>query len=399
MPAASPRRAVLLLAICQALMMVSQVSLIAEAALVGHMLASDKALATLPVSLQQLMAMCTTIPASLFMRQVGRRWGFTVGACFAIVGTTTATLAILNGSFALFCLGTAINGVYIGFATFYRFAAADAAADEARRSKAISYVIAGGVIAALLGPEMAKLTKDLFAPIPFAGTFAALIILAAVALALLQFIDIPRPSLEERRERGRPLLEIARQPACYVAVLAGMIGYGSMSFVMNATPLSMVACGHAFGSAAFVIQWHALAMFVPSFFTGQIINRFGVLNVILAGAAMIFGCGLVNLAGTEVVNFWLALVLLGLGWNFMFVGATTLLTQSYRPAEKAKVQAANDFLVYGTVSFASLMSGALQHRYGWELVNYAVLPGIVVSALACLWLRLAPKPVSAAPRP
>jgi MFS family permease len=379
-------RNVIVLALCQALMMIGTSTLIAEAALVGHLLAPDKILATLPLALQQLGAMSATFPASFLMKRIGRRGGFTVGTLFGMTGTAIATIAVFMGSFWLFCAGTALNGVYNGFGLFYRFAAADGVAPN-WRGKAISYVLAGGLIAAFVGPETAKLTKDLFAPIEFAGSFAALIGVAFLALLAVQLIDIPPPSAAERREPGRPLAQIASQPTFIVAVLTSMVSWSSMTFLMTATPLAMVACGHGFDSAAFVIQWHIIAMYAPSFFTGHIINRLGVINIILLGAALEAAAAAANLSGLEVVHFWAGLVLLGLGWNFMFVGASTLLTETYRPAERAKAQATHDFLMFGLVTLAALSSGAMQHLFGWATLNVGVLPFIGLVVIATLWLR------------
>lgn len=379
------RRNVLLLALSQGLFMIGTSTMIAEAALVGYALAENKSLVTLPTALQQLMVMVTAIPASLLMQRIGRRWGFTVGALFGILGAAVATLGVLRGSFLLFCLGLVLTGIYNSFGQFYRFAAVDGS-DEAWRSKAISYTLAGGVIAAVIGPELAKLTKDWLAPVTYAGSFAALIGVAVVALIVLQFIKIPAPTAAERGG-GRPFAEIARNPTFLVAVLAAMVGYGGMAFVMTVTPLAMVAHDHHFDSAAFVIQWHVLAMFAPSFFTGSLIQRLGVLRVMMAGAVL-FGAALaVNLSGTQVVHFWIGLVLVGVGWNFLYIGGTALLTQTYKPAEKAKVQAANDFLVFGSVAFCALTSGALHERFGWDALNWVLIPFMAATLVAILWLE------------
>ncbi|MGQ0662615.1 MAG: MFS transporter [Pseudomonadota bacterium] len=387
------RRNVLVLACCQALVMIGTTTMIAEAALIGHMLAENKALATLPISLQQLGVMLATFPASFLMRRVGRRAGLSVGACFGIVGMSIATAAILSGSFAWFCVGAALNGVYNSFALYYRFAAVDGAG--AWRSKAVSYVLAGGVVAALAGPELAKYTKDLMAPVVYAGSFAALIGVAILALAALQFIDIPPPSAAALGEKGRPLAEIVRQPLFVVAAAGGMVGYGGMSFIMTATPLAMMVHDHSFASAAFVIQWHAVAMFAPSFVTGQIIDRFGLYNVMLAGGGLVAASAAINLTGVTLAQFWIGLVLLGLGWNFLYVGATTLLTQAYRLAERAVTQAANEFLVFGAVTLASLSSGAVHHAYGWDVLNYALLPFLAVTMAATFWLSRQSRPLAA----
>ena len=392
--ARTARRNVLLLALSQGLFMIGTSTMIAEAAIVGYTLSPDKALATLPVALQQAAVVFTQIPSNLLMRRVGRRWGYTVGACFGIVGTAIAAMGVLSASFFLFCLGSALNGVYNGFGQSYRFAAVDGSS-EVWRGKAISYTLAGGVIAAVLGPELAKYTKDLLAPVTFAGSFFALSFVAVLALAVLQFIDIPRPSAAEQRDTGRPLLEIMRQPAAIVAVLSGMVGYGTMTLLMTVTPLAMLACSHPFESAAFVIQWHVLGMFAPSFFTGTLIGRFGVLNVISVGFVILAACLAVNLSGTDVAQFWLGLFLLGVGWNFTYVGATTLLTQVYRPAERAKVQAANDFLVFGMMATGALSSGAFFHALGWAALNVIAAPFVATALAALAWLALKRRPVAA----
>ena len=277
---------------------------------------------------------------------------------------------------------------------FYRHAAADTA-DAEFKSKAISLVVAGGVVAAICGPLIAIWSRDLFAPVSFAGCYAAIVVLQLVALGLLAFVDIPRPTAEERRSSGRPLLTIMRQPTFIVAAASGMIGYGAMSLIMTATPLAILGCGLEFKDAAFVIQWHALGMFAPSFVTGSLINRFGVLKIIVSGALLTTFCVAINLAGIELLNFWSALVLLGIGWNFMFVGGTTLLTRAHTAEERAKTQAANDFLVFGSVALASLGSGAAFHAFGWTTVNVAVLPMLVAVVIAAMWLRARRVPAEA----
>ncbi len=383
------RRNVLILALSQGLVTVGTSTMIAEAALVGHMLADNKALATLPLALQQIGVMATTFPASFLMRRIGRRGGFSVGAAFGMVGTAVAAWGVIQASFWLFCLGAALNGAYNGFGTFYRFAAADGAG-PALRNRAISYVMAGGLIAAAVGPELAKLTQHMLDPYTFAGSFVALSGVAVLALALLQFLDIPPPAAEERAGQGRTLREIARQPAFIVAVLGGMISYGGMSLVMNATPLAMIACDHRFEDSALVIQFHIIAMFLPAFWTGRIIDRFGVIEVMITGGGLMIAAALVALAGISLWNFWVSLVLVGLGWNFLFVGSTTLVTRTYRPEEKARVQAANDFLVFGSVGTAAFGAGVLHNAWGWDVVNLVLLPFVVVSLAASWWLRGVP---------
>jgi MFS family permease len=388
------RRNVVILALAQGLMMAGTSTLIAESALVGHMLAENKSLATLPLALQQLTVTAMTIPASLIMQRIGRRAGFTIGTLCGIAATLIATWGVIEASFPLFCAGVGLNGVYGAFGMYYRFAAVDGAG--AWRSRAISYVMAGGVIAAVLGPEIAKRTQHLLDPHLFAGSFAALAVVAFVALVMLQWLDIPRPVAAVGVGAGRPLAVIARQPTFIVAVLGGMISYGGMSLVMNATPLAMIACGHHFEDSALVIQLHVAAMFLPAFWTGRIIERVGVLQVMISGAVLLLAAALIDLSGLTVVHFSVALMLLGLGWNFLFVGATTLVTTTYRPEEKARVQALNDFLVFGSVGTAALLAGIIHEAWGWNAVNLLLVPFAVVSFAACWWLRArqpAPAPI------
>ena len=254
-------------------------------------------------------------------------------------------------------------GSFQGFAILYRYAAADTAS-EAFRPRAISLVLAGGVVAALAGPELAKWSHDLLDQIPFAGTFVVIAVVQSISWIFLIFVRIPTPTAAERATSGRPIGVIVRQPVFMVAILGAMIGYGTMTFLMTATPLAMVACGFHFEDAAFVIQWHAVGMFLPSFFTGSLIQRFGVIRVMLTGAFAYLACIAINVSGIELLQFFSGLVLLGIGWNFLFIGGTTLLTQAYRPEEKAKVQGLGDFLVFTSSTIAAFSSGAMNHAYG-----------------------------------
>ena len=380
-----------LLAACQALMMSANVLLITTSALVGQRLAAQQALpeylATLPLALQFLATMFTTIPASLLMKQIGRRAGFLIGSALGLAGAALACYAIVYNSFHLFALSMLLFGAHNGFGTYYRFAAADVATPD-YRSTAISYVMAGGVVAALLGPNLASWTHSWLASAPFAGSYLAVVGLYCVSLVTLMFISIPRQDDWTRHHSGRPLREIATQKTFVVAVLAAMLGYGVMSLVMTATPLAMHAHAHNFSTTAFVIEWHVLGMFAPSFITGHLIRRFGVANVMLAGALLYTVTVAVNLAGTSQTHFWTALFFLGVGWNFLFVGGTTLLTETYNEQEKAKVQALNDFLIFTMVAIASLFAGVLQHQFGWRMVNLGVVPFIVTILAAVIWLKL-----------
>ena len=378
-------RNVVLLAICHALAMSASAMTITMAALAGHLLAEDKGMATLPLAFQFLATMVVTIPTSLLMERIGRRAGFSLGAVCGIAAGLIAARGIFIDDFALFCLGSALFGVASAFAYFYRFAAADTAS-EAFKSKAISLVMAGGLVAAFLGPQLAVWTRELFAPVLFAGGYMAIAALAGLALLILQFIAIPKPSVAVRRNAGRPLLEIIRQRKFLVAVLAAITGYGGMNIVMTATPLAMMACNHPFESAALVIQWHAVGMFAPAFFTGHLIQRFGCERIIAIGGLLILGCVGVNLSGVAVWQFWLALFLLGIGWSFMFIGGTTLLTEVYRTEERAKIQGLNDLLVFGSVAVTAWSSGQIFDALGWQAVNLSLLLPVVLALGLALWL-------------
>lgn len=380
------RRNVLLLASCQALMMTGTSLTMTVSALVGHQLADDKSLATLPIALQFFATMLATIPASMLMKQIGRRAGFSIGVAIGMLGAATATWGVMANDFWTFALGGIPLGIFNGFGQFYRFAAADNAPAD-YRARAISYVLAGGVVAAVAGPELARWSKDWLAPMFFAGSFASILALQLVALALLQFLDIPRPPAAERAHSGRPMRAIARQPAFVVAVLGATIGYGAMSFTMTATPLAMLACGHGFDATKLVMQVHALGMFVPSFFTGGLIRRYGVLEVMGAGAVLVLLCVAINMTGVGELHFQAALLLLGVGWNFLYVGASALLTEIALPAERNKVQAVNDFAVFGLVSLSAWSSGAVHEWLGWQAANLGIVPPVVLAGLAALWLR------------
>jgi MFS family permease len=379
------KKNVLLLAACQAMLVTGLSLLLATSALVGYRLSPDKALATLPLAVQMLAGTLTSIPASLFMQRFGRRAGFLLGSAIGIAGAGLATVAIVTGSFSLFVLGATLSGMFAGFGNYYRFAAADVATAD-YHGTAISYVLAGGVIAAFIGPNLAHWTSAWLAA-PFAGSYLALAAILMLSFTTQLFLDIPRPPRAVHGS-GRTLGAIARQPVFIVAAVGGMLGYGIMSLVMTATPLAMHEHHYAFSDTAFVIEWHLLGMFAPSFFSGHLIRRFGALPVMLAGGVLSAVCVGINLTGSSLSHFWLALFLLGIGWNFLFIGATTLLTEAYAPEEKAKTQALNDFLVFGTVTVAVLSAGSLQHHLGWRAVNYGVMPLIAVTLIAVTWLLL-----------
>jgi MFS family permease len=367
------------LAVCQALLFTNNSTAIAINGLAGYALASNKALATLPVTGWVVGAAIATFPASLLMKRIGRRNGFTVGALVGILGASICSLAVYLADFWLLCLGTLVFGVYNGAAQYYRFAAADAAPPHSR-SKAISLVLAGGLVGGLVGPEASKLTVDLLAT-RYLGAYLSLMGFLVLVILTLRALDIPPPGGEEQHGPSRPLRAIVTQPAFVVAAVGAALGYGTMNLLMTATPLAMGVCGHPYAAAAFVIQWHVVAMFAPSFVTGGLIKRFGVLNVMLAGAALLLVCVAVALSGITVAHFWFALVLLGIGWNFLYIGGTALATETYRPAEKAKAQGANDLVIFLVMASSSFSSGMLLERNGWELLNY-LAAGFVVLIVA-----------------
>lgn len=378
-------RNVILLSLCQALSMSGAVMVFAVVGLAGMMLAPSPELATLPLGVQFVAVMLSTVPTSLVMGRYGRRVGFTIGQSIGLVGALVSAWAVLHGDFWLLVVAAIPIGTHNATFQFLRFAAADTATPEFR-PKAISYVLAGGVVAGFLGPELAKRTADLFSPVMFAGPYVAMAGLCLLNIATLQAVRIPRPEILKAHETGRPLKEIASQPDFIVAALAAMIGYGVMNLVMVATPLAMSGCGFGFADSAEVIRWHVLGMFVPSFFTGAVIRRVGVLRVIAMGA-LLLAAGLgINMAGIAFLNFWVALVLLGIGWNFMFIGGTTLLAEAHRPEERAKTQACNDLLVFSTTAATSFASGAVQSALGWMAVNALSLLPVALALAAVLWL-------------
>lgn len=388
------RRNVFLLACCQALLFTNNVTLIALNGLAGFALADNKVLATLPVTGYVVGAAISTFPASLWMKRVGRRNGFLTGTLFGLAGGAIATLGIWTSSFWTLVAGTLVLGTYNAFGQYYRFAAADAAPVQ-WKAKAISLVMAGGLVGGIIGPEMSKFTRELVQP-TFLASYASLLGFCLVTMAILSGLRIPDPKTEEAHGATRPLKEIMAQPVFIVAVVVGALGYGVMNLLMTSTPLAMGFCGHPYAAAASVISAHVIAMFAPSFFTGSLIQRFGVLNVMLAGVAAMFGCVAIALSGQQFAHFWLSLVLLGMGWNFMYVGGTTLLTEAYRPQEKAKAQGANEILVFCTTATSSFTSGVLVNAAGWNTLNYVALPFLVIAGSAALWLALRRRAAAAA---
>jgi MFS family permease len=388
-------RNIFLLACSQALLLTNGAGLIAMNGLVGYSLVDVKTIATLGATTYVLGSAVSTMPMSLWMAKVGRRRGFMAGAFINIGGCALAVAALYLKSFALYCVATAVIGVYNAIGLQYRFAAAEVAA-PADKARAISLVLAGGIGGGFLGPAITRWGRDLFQT-PFLGSFALLAVVALVALAVQAQVHVPKPAAEERAGGGRPLSEIVRQPVFIVAVLAGGMGYGLMNLLMTATPLAMDFCSLPYAQAATVISWHVVGMYAPGFVTGTLINRFGVLNVILAGVVVMAGGATVALNGNDLTHFLVALVMVGAGWNFMYTGGTTLLTTAYTPAEKARTQGANDFIVFSIMAVSSFSSGALVSAAGWEVMNGAALPILVLIATVVIWYarrrtRAAPKP-------
>jgi MFS family permease len=386
------RRTVTLLAVCQGLLLTNSVILMAVNALTGFMLAENKIFATLPAMTYVVGSAMTAMPASAFMRRRGRRRGFMTGSVLAILGALICGAAVMMKSFGGLCLGTFFIGCYNATGGFYRFAAADAVVGS-DKARAISLVLAGGILGGLIGPESSKLTKD-WLPVTYAGTYLSLVVFAMVAMAIQSRLKLPALAVETHHKPARPLREIARQPKFIVAVMSAALGYGVMNLLMVATPLAMNFCGHPFKEGVFVLEWHVVGMFLPSFFTGDLIKRFGPMRVIITGTLLNFvGIG-IALSGVEVSHFWFALVTIGIGWNFMFIGGTALLTETYESHEKTRVQGFNDMLVFATMAVSSSSAGVLVNAKGWETVNYTAIPFIALAMFAAVWLVLRPTEVA-----
>lgn len=380
------QRNVRLLIAAQALGGAAPPIIISLGGIVGQTLSSNPSLATLPVSLYNLGLALSTIPAAMLMRRLGRRPAYVFGAMLGILSGLIAALGILQGNFQLFCVGTAMAGFYGACVQSYRFAATDNLTDEQQRAKVISRIMIGGLVAAVIGPQVVIWTRDAWPATPFAGSFVGQAGLALLALPLLLMLRTPPPPAIIHQDSGRPLGSIARTPKFIVAVTAGIVSYGLMAFIMTAAPMAMIDYGYSIGDAALGIQWHVLAMFGPSFFTGRLIARFGKIVITFAGLLLIAASGLLALAGMELLHFWGSLILLGIGWNFGFIGATAMITDIYSPAERNKVQALNDFMVFGTVAVASFGSGQLLHSVGWNAINVLMLPLIATVLGMLAWL-------------
>jgi MFS family permease len=385
------RSNVVRLAAAQALTGANSAVIFATGSIVGATLAPDVSLATVPISMYVLGLAGGTLPTGAISRAYGRRVAFIIGTAFGALTGLLGALAILRGSFALFCCATFLGGLYGAVSQSYRFAAADGASAEFR-PKAVSWVLAGGVFAGLLGPQLVQWTMDVWPPYLFAFSFVAQAIVALIAMAVLAGVDAPRPAPSDLR-RGRPLVEIARQPRFIAAALCGLIAYPTMNLVMTSAPLAMKMCGLSLRDSNFGIQWHIVAMYGPSFFTGSLIARFGAPRIVAAGLLLEAAGAAIGLSGITATYFWATLIVLGIGWNLGFVGASALVLETHRPEERNKVQAFNDFLVFGMMAIGSFSSGQLLANFGWSAVNWVVFPpvllGLAVLALASLAQRRA----------
>ncbi|WP_424970324.1 MFS transporter [Dinoroseobacter sp. S76] len=365
--------------------------------LAGQMLTPHPCLATLPISLIVFGSMTTAPWLSTVMQRYGRRTGFVIGALGGALGSVIGAVGLATGNFWIFLLGSFLTGSYMSAQGFYRFAAADTAS-EGFRPKAISYVMAGGLISALIGPQLVKVTTDLFV-VPFLGTYLVALAINLIGIGLFFFLDIPKPAAAKKGpEGGRTRRQMLRDPVIVTAIICAMVAYALMNLVMTSTPLAVVGCGFTTGNAADVVSLHVIAMFAPSFFTGHLINRFGVERVVAAGLLILGAGGAVALSGVALGNFFIALALLGVGWNFGFIGATTMLASAHSAEERGRIQGLNDAIVFGCVTVASLASGGLMNCSGgdvvagWTAVNLAMAPLLALAGGALIWLVLKPKP-------
>ena len=371
------KRTTLTLAAAQSLIGSTQPICISIGGLAGfYLLGTDKTLATLPVTGFNLGVAIGALPAAMLMRAIGRRYGFSVGALIVSLGAALAALALLIHNFWFFAFGLAVIGIGGSFQQQYRFAAADAS-PKSFKSQSISWVLCGGIVAAIIGPQLVILTKDMMAPVSYAGAFLSAVILGVIGAGVLMTLK-PQPAIvddqEDPTDDERPLSRIIMQPRFLVSFLCAVVTYALMAFVMTGAPLAMVACGHSADDATLGISWHVLAMFGPSFFTGKLIARFGKETVVATGLLLLIGSGIVALSGLALWQFWIALILLGVGWNFGFIGATAMTTDTYRPSEKNKVQGIHDFALFSFVAFGSLASGATLNAFGWDMINWIVFP-------------------------
>ena len=377
-------RNVLILAFCQALLFSGTGLIISSSALIGKDLAPSASWATIPLAVQYMTTMLAIFFVSHLMKDKGRRYVFMRGAVIGAVGFLLASLGIWLGSFTLFALASLLVGIHNAIGQFYSFAAAEAV-PEAFKAKAISLTMAGGVLAAFIGPNLAVYTKNMLDTV-FLASYLALVLTTLLVAWLTSRLQLP--AVEDDESEMRPLLEIVMQPKYLLAMIAAMVGYGAMNFLMTATPLAMQCSDHSFASTAIVIQWHLFAMFAPSFFTGDLIRKFGVMQVMIVGSLSVIACALINLAGTSLQHFEIALILLGVGWNFLYIGATTLLTETYSVKEKSKAQGLNDTFISATLMVTSFASGASVEHFGWQIINLYSIPPVLAVCIGLVWLTL-----------
>ena len=378
------KRNALVLAIAQALAGGNNTVVLATGGILGSMLAPSKALATLPISIYVLGLWMGSLPFGWLARRYGRRVAFQIGTISGVLTGLICYVAVMQGSFLILNIGTLFSGFYASAHLAYRFAAADTASD-AFKPKAISWVLIGGVFAGVVGSQTVIFTNEIWLPYAYSATFLAQAGLAAISSVVLMFVQIPAPPRKQLEGEGRPILEIARQPRFIVAVVCGVASYSMMNMVMTSAPLAMVLCNHSRDDSALGLQWHVLGMFLPSFFTGNLISRFGVERVVAFGFALLMVSAAVSMSGITIAHFWTGLVLLGLGWNFSFIGATTMVTACHRPNERNRVQSFNDFLVFGAMAIGSFSSGTLLEAYGWATVNEVVFPVVLAAGALLLW--------------
>jgi predicted MFS family arabinose efflux permease len=382
------KRNALVLAIAQALAGGNNAVILSTGGIVGAMLAPDRGLATLSISLMVLGTWAGTLPMGWLAANYGRRFALQIGTLAGVLTGLISCVAVLQGSFALFCFGAFLGGFYAAGHHSYRFAATDTASEKFK-AKAISWVLAGGIVAAFIGAQLIIFTKDIWQPYLFAASYIGQSVLALLAGLVLMFLKIPRSAVRPTaRSSGRPLMEIARTPRFVAAVICGVAAYTMMNLVMTSAPLAMVDCGHSVTDATLGLQWHMVGMFAPSFFTGGLIQRFGVNRMVLTGLGLILVSAIISIAGITVAHFWIALTLLGVGWNFAFISATTIVTQCHRPEERYKVQSFNDFLIFGSMAITSFASGLLLSTLGWVALNQVVFPPVLAAAALLIWLAL-----------
>lgn len=385
------------LAVCQMLYNSGRSLLVATSPLIAYVIAPDKSLSTVPISLAVIGTAAASIPASLLMQRIGRGPGFSIGSAIGVIGGLACIWGINTEDFLIFCAGALLFGFFSGFAQLYRFAAADVAQPEFK-PRAISLVLTGGLVAAFVGPELAKAGQHVISDKPFMASYMFLTVLTVLSGIVVTAVKIPKLTVAEKQAGGRSIGQIMRQPVFIVATFCAMIGQTVMNLLMTSTPLAMHHAEHMFSSTALVIEWHIFFMYAPGFFTGSIIKRIGVIPVIALGIGIQAVCVMIALSGQEVIHFWAAMALLGLGWNFAFTGSTNLLTEAHTPAERAKTQAATNFIIFSLVAIGSLSSGALMHAFGWTWVNLGALPLLLLSLAAALWLgwrrRHTPAPIS-----